>query len=38
MHHEAYKDRLACSVTVRNPAKYNFILLLKSFITKVPEY
>ena len=35
------KDRLARTglcVTVRIPAKYNFILLLKSFMAKVPEY
>ena len=35
---EAYTTRLAYSVTVRILAKNNFMLLLKSFITKVLEY
>ena len=32
------QDKLVCSVTVRIQASYSFILLLKGFITKVPEY
>ena len=35
---ESYKRRLAYSVTVRISAQNNFILLLKSFITRVLEY
>ena len=35
---EAYKTRLAYSVTIRISAQNNFMLLLKHFITKVLEY
>ena len=35
---EAYKTRLAYSATVRILAQYNFMLLLKHFITEVLEY
>ena len=35
---EAYKTRLANSVTIRILAQNNFMLLLKHFITEVLEY